>query len=131
MRAIGRRAHAFLSLLIDEQNLDQSRPRQYPRNYVLSTGGGTPLLESNRTLLRQIGHVVWLRAKPETIAARSRPHIERRPILHGHEDDLDEHITNLLAAREPSYEQAATVHVWTDDDTDADQIAVQIKQLIR
>jgi shikimate kinase len=121
----------FLAALADERRPNFEKQRMYPRGYVFSTGGGTPLLESNRALLREIGPVVWLRCKPETIAARCRPHIDRRPILHGHADDLDEHIDKLLAIREPNYEQASTDTVWTDDDTDADNIAEQIKQLIR
>jgi hypothetical protein len=52
-------------------------------------------------------------------------------MLHGHEDDLDAHVTSLLALREPSYEQTAHSIVWTDQDSDVDALALKIKQITR
>ncbi|MGN1171435.1 MAG: shikimate kinase, partial [Lachnospiraceae bacterium] len=34
---------------------------------VISTGGGLPLREENRRLLKELGTVVYLRAEPETV----------------------------------------------------------------
>jgi len=37
---------------------------------VVSLGGGAVLHEANRVALRALGTVVWLRARPESLAAR-------------------------------------------------------------
>ena len=42
---------------------------------VISVGGGLPLLEQNRVILRQLGTVVFLRVQPETVLALSLIHI--------------------------------------------------------
>jgi shikimate kinase len=121
----------FLEHLVEEQSADYKQTRLFPRSFVLSTGGGAPVAEKNRELLRRLGHVVWLRARPETIAARCRPHVDRRPVLSGHENNLEEHVRSLLADREPYYEQAANSTIWTDDETDAVAIAAAIRKLLR
>ena len=39
----------------------------YSEKYVISVGGGLPVKEENRELLKELGSVVYLRAKPDTI----------------------------------------------------------------
>lgn len=79
---------------------------------IISTGGGLPLREENRELLRSLGKVFYLRAKPETIYNRLK-HDTTRPLLQG-EDPLGK-IRNLMAQRSAIYESAADVVVDVDD----------------
>jgi shikimate kinase len=39
-------------------------------NVVVATGGGVVIAPANRALLRKLGHVIWLKAEPDAIAAR-------------------------------------------------------------
>lgn len=120
----------LLMQLVAEQDLKDGVERRYPRRYVLSTGGGVPLREDNIPLLKQIGHIVWLRARTETIASRCRAHIAKRPLLAGHEDDLEQHIDSLTAQRDRYYEAIADTTLWTDDINTPEQIATRIKRLL-
>ncbi len=117
----------LLETLADERGSFNNEPRQFPRRYILSTGGGTPVRPENRDLLKRIGHIVWLRAKRETIAGRCRPHLERRPVLQPHAHHLDEHIGSLLEEREPIYEELADSIVWTDDTLTPEQVAALVR----
>ncbi len=83
-----------------------------PAGKVLATGGGVVLRESNRTALRRFGHVVWLRATPETIAGRLQ-HDVTRPALTA-AGTLGE-IADVLAIREPLYREVADTVIDTDD----------------
>ena len=97
---------------------------------VLAAGGGAVLRAENRKLLRQLGHVVWLCASPETILKRvaADPTTStRRPNLTagGEQEVLD-----LLAARTPIYRQCAHRMVDTEDRTPddvADEIVRHLK----
>ncbi len=119
---------SLLKTLSEEMNLSIDQPRLYPRRYVLSTGGGVPVSEQNRPFLRDLGYVVWLKATIKTIVDRCRPKIEKRPMLAGHEHDLEEHISALLTKRIPAYEATAHMSIWTDDLTSADEIATRIRR---
>ena len=44
--------------------------REKKENVVLSTGGGMPVRPENSALMKNIGSVVYLRAKPETVYER-------------------------------------------------------------
>lgn len=78
---------------------------------ILSVGGGTPLREENRKLLKQIGTVVYLRIRPETVYERLKED-DTRPLLRC-EDPL-ERITGLLNQRKDIYEEAADIVVDVD-----------------
>ncbi|MGH9056377.1 MAG: shikimate kinase [Acidimicrobiales bacterium] len=78
---------------------------------VVSVAGGAVLDPANRTLLRRSGLVVWLRAKPATLAERvaggtHRPLLARDPA--GTLERLD-------AARRPLYQEVADAVVDVDD----------------
>jgi shikimate kinase len=75
------------------------------RDAVIATGGGILGREMNRRLLRELGTVVYLRARPETILARLAADgpPESRPMLAG---DPQGRVRALLAERTPLYEQA-------------------------
>lgn len=79
---------------------------------VISTGGGLPMREENRNLLRQIGTVVYLRIKPESVYERLK-NDTTRPLLQC-EDPLSK-IKDLMAQRAPLYEEAAHIIVDVDD----------------
>ncbi len=85
---------------------------------VLAAGGGAPMREENRQIMRQSGKVVWLMARPETILKRmsgDATTAERRPSLTGH-GPLDE-IVQLLALREPMYRDTADFTIDTENRT--------------
>lgn len=77
---------------------------------IISTGGGIILREENRQLLRQLGFVIWLVAKPETIVERTSRSRER-PLLYT--EDPAGTIRQLLEVRGPSYEAAAHLKLET------------------
>lgn len=82
------------------------------RGKILSVGGGTPLRAENRKLLRQIGRVVYLRIRPETVYERLK-NDTIRPLLQCEDPLL--RIRELLAQRREAYEACADVIVDVDD----------------
>ena len=50
------------------------------KNQVVATGGGTVLKESNRHILLQTGHVIYLRTRLEMLAERLKS-MKDRPLL--------------------------------------------------
>ncbi len=81
---------------------------------VISVGGGTPVPEHNRELLKQIGIVVYLRASADELMKRLRYDV-RRPLLQGKDgEERRELIEDMLQKREPAYMSAANLIVKTD-----------------
>jgi shikimate kinase len=76
-----------------------------PLPSVVSVAGGAVLSEDNRRLITSSGIVVWLRARPETLAARLGDGIGR-PLLG---DDPAEAVVRLSAARAPFYAEVSDV----------------------
>lgn len=89
---------------------------------IISAGGGLPMREVNRKLLRKLGRVVYLRAQAETIYERLKDDTTR-PLLQG--KDPQETIRTLMAQRERNYELAADVIVDVDG-KDFEQIIAEI-----
>lgn len=81
-------------------------------NTVISVGGGLPVKEENRELLKRLGMVVYLRANAETIYKRLR-HDTTRPLLQT--ENPRGRIADLLNDREQLYEAAANFMVDVDD----------------
>lgn len=79
--------------------------------FVLSIGGGMPVKEENRELLRQIGTVVYLKATKEELVRRLSGDTSR-PLLQG--GALEEKVAALMAARESIYVETAHQEVVTD-----------------
>jgi shikimate kinase len=71
---------------------------------VLSTGGGAVLRPSNRAVLREAGHVVYLRATPDELWRRLR-HDTQRPLLQV--DDPQARLRTMHAQRDPLYRETA------------------------
>ena len=79
--------------------------------FVLSIGGGMPVREENRVLLRSIGTVVYLKTSKEEIIRRVSGDTSR-PLLQG--GALEEKVTNLMNVREKIYIETAHKEVLTD-----------------
>jgi shikimate kinase len=77
---------------------------------VLSTGGGIVLRPENREVLRNQGFVVYLNARPELLAERTK-HDRSRPLLNV-EDPLAR-LRQLHAIRDPLYREVAHAVVET------------------
>ena len=82
------------------------------KNQIISVGGGTPIKEENRKLLKQLGTVVYFRVKPETVCKRLR-HDTSRPLLQC-ENPMDK-VTELLEQRKEAYEACADIIIDVDD----------------
>ena len=93
---------------------------------VVSLGGGLPLREENRALLKKAGKIVYLRTQPETVFERLQGD-DTRPLLKT-EDPL-KRIRELLSERSDKYETLADVIVDTDG-KDASDIADEIIEAI-
>ena len=89
---------------------------------IISLGGGVPVRRENREILKTLGMVVYLRAKPETIYERVKNDTSR-PLLQC--DDPLARIRELMAARESMYEEAADVVIDTDTLT-VEQVLTEI-----
>lgn len=79
---------------------------------IYSVGGGTPVRPENRQLLRQLGKVVLLRVRPETVYERLRGDTTR-PLLQC-SDPLGR-IRELMDSRREAYESCADVILDVDD----------------
>lgn len=79
--------------------------------FVLSVGGGLPMKEENRALLKQVGTVVFLKASPDLTFRRLR-NDKTRPLLQA--ENPRGRIMDLMAARKKYYEAAADYVVEVD-----------------
>lgn len=104
--------------------LEELTQRAYKRIYSL--GGGTPVREENRALLKQLGTVIYLRVRPETVYERLK-NDTTRPLLQC--DNPLERIRELLEKRESAYESCADIIVDVDD-CNTDQVLEQIEKEI-
>lgn len=78
---------------------------------VISVGGGLPLREENRKLLRQLGTVVYLRTS-EALLIQRLQNDKDRPLLAG--GNLKKKIRSLMTSREELYLNAADIVIDTD-----------------
>ncbi len=92
-----------------------------PLPSVVSVAGGAVLSPDNRARIASSGTVVWLRARPETLAARVGDGAGR-PLLG---DDPAEAVVRLHAVRAPFYEEVADLVVDVDD-LEPDEVAERI-----
>jgi len=79
--------------------------------HIISTGGGIIGTPANRTLLRELGYVVWLQASPAEILERTSRNTNR-PLLNN--DDPEGTIRRLLDLRIPLYQETAHLCIETD-----------------
>ena len=90
---------------------------------IVSTGGGMPVREENRQLLRELGYVVYLKASAETIYERVKEDT-KRPLLQC-EDPLSR-IRDMMEQRREAYE--STAHYIVQVDTYKQQELAEIIQ---
>ena len=79
--------------------------------FVLSLGGGMPVREENRKLLRNLGCVIYLKTSKEEIIRRVSGD-RNRPLLQG--GALEDKVTALMNAREGIYMETSHEEVVTD-----------------
>ena len=78
---------------------------------IFDLGGGVVEREENRKLIKENCFVVWLKASPEVLAERIK-HSQNRPSLTG--KDFLEEISEVLARREPLYQELAHLELNTE-----------------
>ena len=91
-------------LLVPEETTGPVEDCIGKRGKVISVGGGLPVREENQKLLKQLGKVIYLKAKPDTIYERLKGDTTR-PLLQT-EDPLQK-IKDMLAVRDQKYLAAA------------------------
>jgi shikimate kinase len=85
---------------------------KHEERMVIATGGGLPLCEENRLLMKQLGTVIYLQASAAVIIDRLKDD-QTRPLLNG--ADPEQKIRKLLTERDPIYRQVADYFIDTDD----------------
>ncbi len=98
-----------------------------PKRKVIATGGGLPVKEENRPLLKQLGKVIYLKCDTETLFKRLSGDTSR-PLLQ--EGELRAKIETMLAARGPVYEETADLILQTDQMTFY-EIICQLEKLVK
>lgn len=101
--------------------------KETAKNQIISVGGGLPVRAENRALMKEIGKVVYLRAKPETLYERVKDDAGR-PLLQC--DDPLQKIRELLDERKETYVAAADLIVDVDD-KNYGQILYEIEKGLR
>ncbi|MCI7812647.1 MAG: shikimate kinase [Lachnospiraceae bacterium] len=81
---------------------------------VISVGGGLPVEKVNQPYLKEMGSVIFLEAKEDTLVTRLQGDTTR-PMLKG--ADLRERIRTLMAQRQEAYDKVADFHIQTDEKT--------------
>lgn len=97
--------------------------------YIYSVGGGTPVNQKNRALLKSLGTVVFLRVRPETVYERLKGD-GTRPLLQC--SNPLEKIRELTESRREAYESCADIVLDVDDigiEEIADKIVREIKSM--
>ncbi len=93
---------------------------------ILATGGGLPLAEANRPLLRQIGIILYLEVDEAVLLERITAH--GIPPFFPYPDDPARSLADLLAERRPIYRELADLSLSLRDESPA-QIADLIAAL--
>ncbi|QIB68043.1 shikimate kinase [Aminipila butyrica] len=80
--------------------------------HIISCGGGIVLREENIRMMRELGQVVLLTARPQTVYERVKADTQR-PLLKGNLNAT--YIEELMTKRQSAYERASHISVATDD----------------
>ncbi len=96
-------------------------------NIVMATGGGAVLLPENRTLLKNHGQVIYLRANVHDLWLRTR-NDKTRPLLQG--GNIKQKLEQLYIERDPIYTALADYIVDTGAQSAVD-ITNHIEQLLQ
>ena len=80
------------------------------KNFVLATGGGTPCFSDNMKFMNLHGTTVYLKCTVDELYENILLSNPNRPLLQGKSgNELHQHISQLLAAREAFYNQAKII----------------------
>ena len=97
---------------------------------VISVGGGLPLKEINRGLMKKAGHCFYLKAPAAVLCSRLQ-NDGSRPVLEGKSgEELMQHILRLMDQREAHYMAAADTVLDTEGQT-PEQTARQILEIMQ
>ena len=96
---------------------------KYEDKAVISVGGGLPMREENRKILKEMGTVIYLGVRPSTVIKRLKGDTTR-PLLQG--EDAQKKVRTLLNDREKLYQEAAHLTVDVDGKT-VGQITTEIE----
>lgn len=94
---------------------------------IISTGGGIVVRKRNRSLLKELGYVVWLHAPVETILERTSRN-RNRPLLNT--PNPREKVDALLSERQPLYQSCSHLRIETTG-LDAKEVACGILESAR
>lgn len=94
---------------------------------VISLGGGTPLREENRALLKEAGYVIFLKITPDEAYDRLKDDTDR-PLLQV--INPKEKIAQLLTFRNPIYELAAD-YVLLEEKKTLDDVFYELSKIVR
>lgn len=97
-----------------------------PKGMIIATGGGLPMKEENRPLLKRLGTVIYIKCSIDTLVSRLAGDT-RRPLLA--EGELEDKVRTMLKLREPVYESLADVILETDGKSFYETICVLEKIL--
>ncbi|MBE5950089.1 MAG: shikimate kinase [Lachnospiraceae bacterium] len=97
-----------------------------PKGMVIATGGGLPMTEENRSLLKKLGTVVYIKCGIDTLVSRLTGDT-KRPLLA--EGELESKVRTMMKLREPVYESVADVVLETDGKSFYETICVLEKIL--
>jgi shikimate kinase len=79
-------------------------------SFVLATGGGTPCYSNNIEFMNAHGTSIYLKCTVDELYENILLSNPERPLLQGKRgDELYQHIKQLLAIREPIYEQSKII----------------------
>ncbi len=92
---------------------------------ILSTGGGVPLRDENRELMRRLGFVVWLRVDAEVLYERTS-RSNHRPLL-SQPGCARTRLVTLCEQRYPIYEQTAH-YILDTSQMDIHDVLLDIKE---
>ncbi len=95
-------------------------------NQIISVGGGLPMREENRSLLKGLGKVFYLKVTPEVVYNRLKGDTTR-PLLQV--EDPQGKIRSMLKERSPIYESCADVALDVSYKS-FDEILALIKELV-
>lgn len=79
-------------------------------HHIIATGGGLPVKEENRSLLKKLGYVVWLDADTDTILERTSRNSDR-PLLQTENPRAT--IESMLDKRNSIYQEVSHLHLQT------------------
>lgn len=81
-------------------------------NCIISCGGGLPMKEENRPLLKSLGKVIYLNVNEKDIMRRLK-NDTTRPLLRGPKDEVELRIHNMIEKRDPVYKETADIVIKT------------------